>query len=414
MPKTFAAGKPINFTHFILKEMGQRYSLAMKQFPLFFLLITTLISCGKGPEAQLITAPKIANGEKLEVSHKLEKSIVTILDKYRNNEFRCTGSILTKNSILTAAHCLTNISLPIFINGKKYTIDKNIVYPTYGKNYSYLDDIAIIKLKEEINSQDFHPVTLYRGEVIPEKAKLVGRSTFITSPYPDHATAILKILVRHHKYVLAKDLSDYIKEIPSLKSSLKNSENVSFTLTTYRSQSLNKKNAPALFYNNLKGGPLPGDSGSPLFMEDKNGNFLQIGVTQYVMMNHQYPMIYDYHVHDSTGYANVSYYLKWIKEMAQEYDLGEIKTANSQEKKPSLCDEARAEVNEVFIEKLGIDLVKNVLDNKCPKSWEQQHLLTQEKIKQCQKLCGAKDPTCEFAKDSLPTYNSTYKMLCAL
>ncbi|MFA7614592.1 MAG: trypsin-like serine protease [Candidatus Caldatribacteriota bacterium] len=192
------------------------------------------------------------------------------MDKFRNNEFRCTGSILTKNSILTAAHCLTNISLPIFINGKKYTIDQNIIYPTYGKNYSYLDDIAIIKLTEDIDPKDFHPVTLYLGEITPKKAKLVGRSTFITSPYPDYATAILKILARNNKYGLSNIIYDYIKGMPVLKSSLKNSENVSFTVTTYRSQSRNKKNGPALFYNNLKGGPLPGDSGSPLFMEDKN------------------------------------------------------------------------------------------------------------------------------------------------
>lgn len=384
----------------------------MKQMS-YFLLLTTLLACGKNLEDRQISHSKIANGEKLEKEHKLQKSIVTIQEYLsQKKQFRCTGTILTKNSILTAAHCLNRASLPIIINGKEYSVEKNIIHPSYGKNYSFVDDIAIIKLKEEINPKDFYPVTLYRGETIPRKAKLVGRSTFITSPYPDHATALLKILQRHNKYNLTPELQDFIKELPTEKSSLTNSTNESFTLTTYRSQSLNKNNGPALFYNNLKGGPLPGDSGSPLFMEDKNGDFLQIGVTQYVMMNYQYQMIYEYHVHDSTGYANVSYYLDWIKEMAQRYDLGDIKTATNTEKKPSLCDEARLDINVHFIEKLGMNLVENTLKNNCPN----EKLLTQanEKIKNCKKLCGADDQTCQFADDSLKTYKKSYQVLCHL
>ena len=376
---------------------------------LFIFFCVTVASCGKNEGKQTLAVSSIANGEKLAKEHPLEKSIVSILTRYK--EFRCTGSILTRNSILTAAHCVLYRDHPIIINGKTYEVERNIVYPTYSQ-YNITDDIAIIKLKTEIDAKDFHPVTLDTSEVIHKKLTLVGRSVYITSPYPDYITALLKIMPKDQKRSLSNDLYNFIQQLPVIKSDLKNSKSESFTLNTYRSRSLNKKNSEVLFYNNLTGGPLPGDSGSPIFVENKDGSFLQRGITQYVKMNYQYKYLMEYHVHDSTAYANIPYYLEWLEEMAAKNNLGKIKTARAEERKLSACDDIKMNINEQFIEKLGMQFLDSVLREKC----EKDNLLTkniQDNIKQCQKICGSKDQTCEFAVKSLKIYESTLEVLCS-
>lgn len=367
--------------------------------PILLLLFIVIISCGKNDREQSVNVSNIANGDQLEADHKLEKKIVSILTP--SNEFRCTGSILTRNSILTAAHCLASYQ-PIIVNGKIYSVEKNILHPKYGY-YTPTDDIAIIKLETEIDPHDFHPVTLDTGDVLHEKLKLVGRSIHITSPYPDYFTALLKVLPKQDKQMFSAELNDYIQNLPVIKSDLKNIESKSFTLETYRSLSLNKKNSEVLFYNNLSGGPLPGDSGSPLFVETKDGAFFQKGITQYVKMNYESMYYTHYHVHDSTAYANVSYYIPWIEEMAHKHGLGEIRKSKADEKQINKCDEFKLSINELFIEKLGFQFLDNVIKEQCEKRDQFDLNKINDKIKQCQKHCGAKDKTCLFAKKSIAT-----------
>lgn len=381
----------------------------MNHRPILLLLLSiAIISCGKNDREQSVNVSNIANGDRLEADHKLNKKIVSILTPYK--EFKCTGSILTKNSILTAAHCITSYQ-SVIVNGNTYSVEKNILHPKYSY-YNLTDDIAIIKLKTEIDPHDFHPVTLDTSDVLHEKLKLVGRSIYITSPYPDYFTALLKVLPEQDKRMLSTEFNDYIQNLPIIKSDLKNIEVESFTLETYRSLSLNKKNSEVLFYNNFPGGPLPGDSGSPLFVENKDGSFFQKGITQYVKMNYESMYYTEYHVHDSTAYANVSYYLSWIEEMTQKHGLGEMKKSEAEEKQINKCDELKLNINELFIEKFGFQFLDNVIKEQCEKKDQFDLNKVHDNIKQCQKHCGAQDKTCLFAEKSITTLKNTLKKLC--
>lgn len=235
----------------------------------------------------------------------------------------------------------------------------------------------------------------------------------------DYITAILLYIPNHvRNYILNQDIAGYIRTLNVSKGNqVRNKEHASYTKVYYRSESLNQPGTANIYYNNLDGGPLPGDSGGPIFTENKNGTYLQRGISQYVHINYDYKAysmyIRDYHVHDSTGYANIHYYLPWIKQVAKENDLGVIRTAYSDERELTSCEKTKHRLNQIFIEKLGINLIDSTLRNDCsmvnPVFAQQARQLTAV----CGKLCGSEDLTCKFSSASMKAYESYRKVLCA-
>lgn len=385
------------------------------------LVLATLvfISCGRDKSQDIqISAGNIANGEKLGPRHPLEKSIVTIREEnYGSSTFKCTGTILTQNSILAAAHCFPRTKYKVIINGKTYDLKQRIVYPGYRTDINL--DIAIGKLATDIDPDDFHPVTLDSNESVPKVLRVIGRSRHITSPYDNYVSAILLQIPKAIKYKkLRADVYKYIESLPwSKKETVFNDKYESYTSKIYRSQSLNKINSPNLFFNNLGGGPLPGDSGGPVFVENKNGSFQQRGITQFVRQNYEYENFLNYvdgyHVHDSTCYANISYYIPWLEKMAIDHDLGEIKIAKSDEHNLSLCEQAKFNLNQLFIEKLGINLLGSTVNNNCAQLDSKIAERTEAAIIRCQKHCGKTDSLCKFSRDSMKTYKDFRKVLCS-
>lgn len=381
------------------------------------LLLTTIlfVSCGKDvSEGIEISTGNVSGGEKLDPKHVLEKSIVTIKDSY--NKFKCTGTILTRNSVLAAAHCFNYGKYTAVINSKTYALKKYVIYPEYGRDITL--DIAVGILETEINPQDFYPVTLDANETIPKALRVIGRSEYITTPYTDYVQAILVHIPEDIKYKnLKTDVYHFIENLAgSTDASIRNKTFESYTKKIYRSESLNDPKSANIYFNNFDGGPLPGDSGGPVFVENIDGSYLQRGVSQFVKMNYQYP-IYSrfkgYHVHDSTAYANINYYLQWLNKMAVDFKLGELKTSRSIEKKLSACEEVKLSLNQLFIEKLGLNLIESTISNNCKTIDHKVAKLTEEAIVKCQKVCGLKDQTCMFSDESMKTYKSFLKILCS-
>ncbi|CAH0546563.1 unnamed protein product [Brassicogethes aeneus] len=83
---------------------------------------------------------------------------------FKNGHFICGGSIITKNHILTAAHCFSNVArkkyYQIGVNGTKldslriYAVGFIFVHERYGKPRPEDHDIAVIKLKSYLTFDD--------------------------------------------------------------------------------------------------------------------------------------------------------------------------------------------------------------------------------------------------------------------
>lgn len=338
--------------------------------------------------------------------------MVTILDSY--GVFRCSGTILTKKAILTAAHCFNWRKFKVIINGKSYSIKKSLIYPEYQKNIHL--DVAIGILDKDIEAADFHPVTLDANDSIPKSLSVIGRSKHITSPYPDYVSAILLQIPRSLLKVNSEAYA-FIQNLSWSKTEeINNHEHVSFITKTYRSETLNETPSGNIYYNNLAGGPLPGDSGGAVIVENRDGTFFQRGITQFVKVNFQFPDYlpyrHEYHVHDSTGYANISFYLPWLRKMAHDFKLGDIKTRKSRPAPLSACEEVKFTLNQQFIEKLSFNLLDSIIKNNCQGLDQGLVVKLQASLARCQERCGKTDDTCQFSRASIVRYHQFQKLWC--
>ncbi|XP_053976001.1 chymotrypsin-2-like [Hylaeus volcanicus] len=125
--------------------------------------------------------PRIVNGE----SVKLGEIPYQVSLQTKGSEYHfCGGSVLNENYVLTAAHCVNEQSYPIEVVAGTVSLDsrtsvhqveKMIVHAGYNSRDSWVNDIALIKLKTPfVMSRTVAPVSLPKvNEVIPNNTPAV-------------------------------------------------------------------------------------------------------------------------------------------------------------------------------------------------------------------------------------------------
>ncbi|XP_017031234.1 serine protease 42-like [Drosophila kikkawai] len=193
-----------------------------------------------------------------------------------NNEngLKCGGALITKNYVLTAAHCLYNQKAPMFVQlgERHFNVDSVIIHRGYP-GWVGPNDIGLLKLDGEVNYTDnIRPIC-----ILTDAASVLQK--------------INKVLAFGWGKTMARDLSP--------------------VLTTYQLRRLPSEkcqdhmpqltNAQFCADSEVGGGPGKGDGGGPLAVIIKNRP-VQVGITSYGPLDRSLPAVY----------TDVTSYTRWI------------------------------------------------------------------------------------------------------
>ena len=223
--------------------------------------------------------------------------LVALADQYTIEPF-CAGFIISSNTILTAAHCLTGRNLNQVqilakihdlrrFNGDRYTIDRWFIHPEYRFNDSmHLNDIAIVKIKQSF-AYDLQPCCLPATEtsIYPREkttAVVSGWGTLESKPNSRNSPILQHVVmpIVDEKHIKCRgSIIDMNRQL-------------------------------CAGYDNLRIDTCSGDSGGPLLVveyssDKKQGHFVAAGIVSYG--NRQCDSSIS-----SGVYTRVGFYLPWI------------------------------------------------------------------------------------------------------
>ncbi|XP_054918198.1 chymotrypsinogen A-like [Dermacentor andersoni] len=220
--------------------------------------------------------------------------ITGIFHLWTNHISSCGGSIITRNLILTAAHCLFNkgafaqmvlvvYSSNLYMNGKTLLAEKMILHPKYVNKLVIQHDVALLKLAVDlVFDRRIKPVCLPTA-----KMDLAGKTLVVAGWGRTESANNSKILLHAEVVALADDVCQAL---------------LRRTMHPITRRPLPP--GPAICASGENQSVCRGDSGGPLTLTNDDGRTLQVGV---VSAGVRCPS-------DSPGmYRSVSSHIKWIQ-----------------------------------------------------------------------------------------------------
>ncbi|XP_065295464.1 chymotrypsinogen A-like [Dermacentor albipictus] len=209
-------------------------------------------------------------------------------------QFSCGGSIITRNLILTAAHCLFHkgvfaqmvmvfYSSDLFMTGKTLLAEKMILHPKFVNKFVLQHDVALLKLAVDLQfSRQAKPVCLPTA-----KMDLAGKTLVVAGWGATESANNSKILLRAEVVALTDD---------ECQASLRRLINP----LTRRPM----RPGPAVCASGLNQRACKGDSGGPLTLTNDDGRTLQVGI---VSAGVPCPSKI------ASVYASVASHIRWIR-----------------------------------------------------------------------------------------------------
>lgn len=270
---------------------------------------TTFLHLINDPEKNVVTKTESRCKESVNLivggrNAKLGEFPYMVALSYSDGKFRCGGTLISENFVMTAAHC-TGIKMNELVTGNPVKVrlgdlnllktddladpidvdvEKIIVHPDYRRKKKY-NDIALVKLKESVGfSKAIRPACLWTEKIIPDR-KVFATGWGTTSYDGENSDDLKMVLLQIFDNLKCKQAYPKNKAIP------------------------NGIVESMLCAGDEEGGKdtCQGDSGGPLVLTKENGSceFYLVGVTSFgiVCGVGQIPAIY----------TRVSEFLPWIE-----------------------------------------------------------------------------------------------------
>lgn len=365
--------------------------------------------------------PRIINGRIItdEDPSSLVQSTVSLMKK-RGEYFDsfCTGSLISEDSILTAAHCVDTIKEDDFFIQFGPQIKTQYNVDEYEKNYAveriYMhegfverngNDIAIVKLKRKVDITKYKPIKLLSTSLLKTKnleLTVSGYSTYVDKAMNNLLDAYGLYGQFKYKEFLKKDeKGNVLIDLHSKKVGLV-TESSEGEFTSIRQ---------------INGGICPGDSGGPTTINVKNEHFLtaiNTSIARKFLSNYE-----EFDCEYMAISTNVIFHKDWIlkhEPKAKFVSLTKAQVSQNQlDKKNLACVNQTEKVFSFFDSEVVFTYhVGGFSTERCPRLLDNIKVGTKE-VALCKKSCASNSEKlsfCEFADAGVKKMSSEYNRLC--
>jgi secreted trypsin-like serine protease len=264
----------------------------------------------------------IVGGEKVKKTSWVSRGTVFILQKESHQTASCSGTLIDRNIVLTAAHCVDqSVDSPqkvsvYFSNqpecdrdhdvleGKKRSVEAIEIHPSWNTNSPRAighGDIAILRIEGEAPSQ-FKAVPLSSEFLLSPTSQILLAGFGMVNPDYYGSFGAPVSLRAAYTQPLAPAQKNYLLSLTSVDRNPSISE-----LHEYDNSPTNE----LLYIDQTQGdGICGGDSGGPSFMKNSSGDYVLIGVASFVMNPFDASLLCGY----AAAHTNVLYMRDWIEQ----------------------------------------------------------------------------------------------------